>query len=98
MVFKPYCLKKFYYLCAKVQLNFELTKYFQQTMVNISKFYFELPKKKRSKFRVKVSNACGWSYGTFYYKLNHGNFSKLERKAIFEIINGYLETNPAVVI
>lgn len=91
-------MKKFYYLCAKLQLNFELTKYFQQTMVNISKFYFELPKKKRSKFRVKVSNACGWSYGTFYYKLNHGNFSKLERKAIFEIINGYLETTPAVVI
>lgn len=67
-------------------------------MVNISKFYFELPKKRRSKFRVKVSNACGWSYGTFYYKLNHGNFSKLERKAIFEIINGYLETNPAAIV
>ncbi len=57
--------------------------------MNISNFYFGLPRTKRPKFRKTVSEACGWSYGTFYYKLNHGNLSKLEKRAVFSIINRF---------
>jgi len=58
--------------------------------MNISNFYFGLPKTKKPRFRESVTDACGWSYGTFYYKLNHGNFSKLELKEVLEIIKAYL--------
>ena len=58
---------------------------------------FDLPRSRKPKFRTKVSDACGWSYGTFYYKLSHGNLSKLERKVVFEIISGYQSSNPAML-
>ena len=65
--------------------------------MNIAEFYFDLPRSRKPKFRTKVSDACGWSYGTFYYKLSHGNLSKLERKVVFEIISGYQSSNPAML-
>ena len=55
-------------------------------MTNIARFYYELPKARKPRFRVLVSDACGWSYGTFYYKLKNGNISKLENLVISEIM------------
>jgi hypothetical protein len=57
--------------------------------MSISNFYYGLPRRKKPSFREKVNRVCGWSYGTFYYKLSHNNLSRLERKAIKEIILSY---------
>jgi hypothetical protein len=40
-------------------------------------------------FREAIIDACGWSYGTFYYKLKHGNFSKLEYKVVDDYIKAF---------
>jgi hypothetical protein len=41
----PYHLKNFYYLCAKLQLKFELTKYFQQKWSIFRNFILSFPKR-----------------------------------------------------
>lgn len=60
--------------------------------MSISQFYYDLPKRQKALFRELVNKACGWSYGTFYYKLCHNNLSILERNAVEGIINSYQET------
>lgn len=57
--------------------------------MSISTFYNDLPRRKKSRFRERVNKVCGWSYGTFYYKLSHNNLTRLERKAVGDIIKSY---------
>jgi hypothetical protein len=58
--------------------------------MNILKdYYIRLSRFDKSVLRDSLMKACGWSYGTFYYKLSHNNLSRLERKAIKEIILSY---------
>ena len=59
--------------------------------MNILKHYYsKLSRYNKSMFREAIIDPCGWSYGTFYYKLNHGNFSKLEHKVVYEHIQNHL--------
>ena len=53
-------------------------------------YYIRLSRFDKSVLRDSLMKACGWSYGTFYYKLNHGNFSKLEHKVVYEHIQNHL--------
>ena len=61
--------------------------------MDLAHIFNHLPKDSRPKFRILVSESCGWSYGTFYYKLKHGNFSKLELQVIEPIVKAFLLTN-----
>lgn len=61
--------------------------------MTLYQLYYGLLKSERSELRIKISEACGWAYGTFYYKLKHGNFSKLEFEAIQSIVDDYLLSN-----
>lgn len=59
-------------------------------MTMIKKIYKQLPKSDKAIFRESIMQACGWAYGTFYYKMNHGNISKLERKVVNDFIEAFL--------
>ena len=50
-------------------------------------FYLQLPAPKRKNFKQTVMARAGWSNSTFYYKSVHGNITRLEYEAIYDIIN-----------
>ena len=50
-------------------------------------FYLQLPSPKRKNFKQTVMQRTGWSNSTFYYKSEHGNLTRLEYEAIYDIIN-----------
>ena len=50
-------------------------------------FYLQLPAPKRKNFKQTVMARTGWSNSTFYYKSVHGNITRLEYEAIYDIIN-----------
>ncbi|MBR5086774.1 MAG: hypothetical protein IKX31_07190 [Muribaculaceae bacterium] len=59
--------------------------------MNILKhFYIQLSRYNKSRFRDALIEACGWSYGTFYYKMKHGNISKLELEVVSDHIKAFL--------
>ena len=58
--------------------------------MNILKIYQQLSKSDKANFRQALMQACGWAYGTFYYKMNHGNISKLEREVVSEYIKTHI--------
>ena len=58
--------------------------------MNILKIYQQLSKSDKASFRQALMQACGWAYGTFYYKMNHGNISKLEREVVSEYIKTHI--------
>lgn len=59
-------------------------------MNNLKSFYERLSRYDRAVFREHIMQMCGWAYGTFYYKMKHGNISKLEEKVVDETINAFL--------
>lgn len=50
-------------------------------------FYLQLPAPKRKNLKQTVMARTGWSNSTFYYKSVHGNITRLEYEAIYDIIN-----------
>ena len=58
--------------------------------MNILKIYRQLPKSDKPIFREAIMQACGWAYGTFYYKMKHGNISKLESKVVSDFVKEFL--------
>ena len=50
-------------------------------------FYLQLPAPKRKNIKQTVMARTGWSNSTFYYKSVHGNITRLEYEAIYDIIN-----------
>ena len=50
-------------------------------------FYLQLPAPKRKNVKQTVMARTGWSNSTFYYKSVHGNITRLEYEAIYDIIN-----------
>ena len=53
----------------------------------LNNFYLQLPAPKRKNFKQTVMQRTGWSNPTFYYKREHGNITRLEYEAIYDIIN-----------
>ena len=58
----------------------------KKEITDFRNFYRLLSNHKKSQFRNKVMDACGFSLATFYYKLTHENFKKLEIKCINEVM------------
>ena len=56
-------------------------------MTYLRNFYLQLPAPKRKNFKQTVMARTGWSNSTFYYKSVHGNITRLEYEAIYDIIN-----------
>lgn len=75
---------------CKVKSYFRTIQILNEKFMNILEIYKQLPRSDKSIFREAIMQACGWAYGTFYYKMNHGNISKLERKVVGEFIQAYL--------
>lgn len=47
--------------------------------------YKQLKKADKCRFREIMMKRCGWAYGTFYYKMKHRNFSKLEKEVVKDV-------------
>lgn len=45
---------------------------------DFKKYYLALDDADKIKVRNKIVSECGFSISSFYYKLNHNNFKKLE--------------------
>jgi len=58
-------------------------------MSDIATFYNTLTKGCRCLFRDTALRVCGWSVGTFYYKLHHGNFSPLEHDFLTTLVESF---------
>jgi len=52
--------------------------------------YSRLKRSEKCRFREIMMKECGWAYGTFYYKLKHHNFSKLEKQVVQDICLAFL--------
>ena len=75
---------------CKVKSYFRTIQILNEKIMNILKIYKQLPRSDKAIFREAIMQACGWAYGTFYYKMNHGNISKLERKVVSEYVEAFL--------
>jgi len=58
-------------------------------MNDIAIFYNRQRKPTRNLFRDIVLDVCGWSHGTFYYKLHHGNYSPLEHDFLTSLVESF---------
>ena len=62
--------------------------------MDIVKYYRSLDSRRnggKTQFREKVQERCGMGYPCFMGKMKRGNFTKLEREAIEEIIRQEME-------
>lgn len=58
----------------------------------IKKFYDGLDETSKKRFVKKVLDITDWSLPTFYYKLSHNNYSKLELEALNQLIESWQTT------
>ena len=56
-------------------------------MKSFKSYYEQLCGSRRRNFKRLVMQRTGWSNSTFYYKREHGNITRLEYEAIYDIIN-----------
>jgi len=68
-----------------------LTKEEKKRIMKFITYYRTLSTKKRGVLMKLIKNGCGFKGGTFYYKFNNKNYSKLEIDAIENIVNKYQE-------
>lgn len=59
-------------------------------MKNFNDFYHFLSDSQRIVFRDVTFIRMGWVRSTFYYKLNHGNFTILETNELAKIMEDFL--------
>lgn len=57
----------------------------------IKVFYDGLDEANKRQFVKRVLEITDWSLPTFYYKLSHDNYSKLELEAISKLIKSWQE-------
>ena len=57
----------------------------------IKVFYDGLDEANKRQFVKRVLEITDWSLPTFYYKLSHDNYSKLELEAISKLIESWQE-------
>lgn len=55
----------------------------------IKEFYDALNDANKKQFVKRVLETTDWALPTFYYKLRHNNYSKLEQEAINKIIESW---------
>lgn len=55
----------------------------------IKEFYEALDDANKKQFVKRVLEITDWALPTFYYKLRHNNYSKLEQEAITKIIKSW---------
>lgn len=55
----------------------------------IKEFYDGLDDANKKQFVKRVLETTDWGLATFYYKLRHNNYSKLEQEAITRIIESW---------
>jgi hypothetical protein len=55
----------------------------------IKEFYDGLDEASKKQFVKQVLEITDWSLPTFYYKLSHNNYSKLEQEALTKLIESW---------
>jgi 6-phosphofructokinase len=66
-----------------------ITKEEKKRIMKFITYYRGLKTKKHGELKELISNECGFRGGTFYYKLEHENYDKLQIAAIERVVENY---------